>query len=106
MVEADAPLYLIAVIRPRLERAAEAREVLRALVDGTRAEQGCIFMELVVGEDADAWYMLEKFRSRADWERHMGTDHVREGNARLADLLLEPTDLRFYTDRLGFDGPA
>jgi quinol monooxygenase YgiN len=40
--------------------------------------------------------MLEKFRSRADWEEHMRTDHVIRGNEALSDLLREPTELRFY----------
>ena len=43
------------------------------------------------------WLMLEKFRSRPDWEDHMRTPHVTRGNANLADLLREPTELRFYS---------
>ena len=92
-----APLYLVAVIRPRMDRAAEAEAELRALMAGTHAEEGCIFMELVVPEDdPTTWLMLEKFRSRADWEDHMQTSHVLRGNANLVDLLREPTELRFY----------
>jgi quinol monooxygenase YgiN len=56
-------------------------------------------MELVVGEDADTWLMLEKFASREAWEEHMTLSHVTEGNAFLADKLREPTELRFYTER-------
>jgi quinol monooxygenase YgiN len=96
----EEPLYLIAVIRPRPERAEEADGHLRALMAGTRAEEGCIYMELVSSpDDADTWLMLEKFRSRPDWEAHMRTEHVTTGNARLADLLREPTELRFYSER-------
>jgi quinol monooxygenase YgiN len=94
----DEPLYLIAIIRPRMDRAGDVEAELRALMAGTHAEPGCIHMELVVSDDdATTWLMLEKFRSRADWEDHMRTDHVRRGNANLADLLREPTELRFYT---------
>lgn len=94
------PLYLIAVIRPRMERAAEAEAELRALMAGTHAEEGCIFMDLVVSdEEPDTWLMLEKFRSRPDWEAHMRTAHVLRGNANLVDLLREPTELRFYRGR-------
>lgn len=94
----DAPLYLIAIIRPRMDRADEAEAELRSLMAGTQAEEGCIHMELVVPEDdPTTWVMLEKFRSRADWDDHMRTDHVTRGNANLADLLREPTELRFYT---------
>lgn len=98
MDRVDAPLYLIAIIRPRMDRAAEAEAALRALMAGTHAEAGCIQMELVVSDDdPTTWLMLEKFRSRADWDEHMRTDHVRRGNERLADLLREPTELRFYS---------
>ena len=57
-------------------------------------------MELVASDaDPATWLMMEKFRSRESWEAHMATDHVRDGNAALADLLREPTELRFYTAR-------
>jgi quinol monooxygenase YgiN len=96
----DAPLYLVAVIRPRMERAAEAESELRALMAGTHAEPGCVYMDLVVSDDdPTTWLMMEKFRSRADWEEHMETRHVRAGNANLVDLLREPTELRFYTPK-------
>jgi quinol monooxygenase YgiN len=96
----DQPLYLIAVIRPRPEQAAEVEAHLRDLMAGTRAEAGCVYMELVLGaDDPDTWFMFEKFRSRPDWEAHMRTEHVTSGNARLADLLREPTELQFYTEK-------
>ena len=93
----SAPLFLIAVIRPRPEHAVEAERALRDLMAGTHQEEGCVFMELVVSdEDPDTWYMLEKFRSRPDWDLHMQSEHVLHGNAVLADLLREPTVLQFY----------
>jgi quinol monooxygenase YgiN len=80
-----------------MERAAEVEAELRALMAGTHAEEGCIYMELVVSDDdPTTWLMLEKFRSRADWDAHMLTDHVTRGNAALADLLREPTELRLF----------
>ena len=96
----DEPLYLIAIIKPRIDRAEEAERHLRALMAGTHQEPGNIFMHLVVSdEDPDTWLMLEKFRSRSDWDDHMRTDHVVAGNAALEGLLREPTELRFYTQR-------
>ena len=96
----DVPLYLIAVIRPREDRAAEVEAALRDLMAGTHAEPGCVFMELTTADDDPlTWVMFEKFRSRADWEEHMRTEHVVRGNAILHDLLRAPTELRFYTAR-------
>jgi quinol monooxygenase YgiN len=57
-------------------------------------------MDLVVSEtEPDTWFVFEKFRSRADWDDHMRTVHVTSGNAALAGLLREPTELRFYTEK-------
>ena len=96
----DVPLYLIAVIRPMEDRTAAPEAALRDLMAGTHAEPGCVFMELTTAEDDPlTWVMFEKFRSRADWEEHMRTDHVVHGNAILLDLLRAPTELRFYAGR-------
>lgn len=95
----SAPLYLVAVIKPRMEVAEEVAERLRLMRDATREEPGNIYMELVVGEEPDTWFMFEKFASREAWDLHMTLPHVTEGNAFLADKLREPTELRFYTER-------
>lgn len=98
MAPTEEPLYLLAVIRPRMDRAAEAAEALARLVAGTRQEPGNIYMEFTVDQaDATTWYMFEKFVSRSAWDEHMLTPHVVEGNAALADLLREPTELRFFS---------
>jgi quinol monooxygenase YgiN len=96
----DAPLYLIAVIRPRVDRLDEAETVLRGLMAGTLAEPGNVFMELTTDtQEPNTWVMFEKFRSRPDWDDHMRTEHVVRGNELLGDLLREPTELRFYEGR-------
>ena len=93
------PLFLIAVIKPDMAQAEVVGERLRIMRDATREEPGNVFMELVVGEEADTWLMLEKFTSREAWEEHMTLAHVTEGNAFLADKLREPTELRFYVEK-------
>jgi quinol monooxygenase YgiN len=98
MAAAEESLYLLAVIKPRMERAAEAKTALRALVAGTLQEPGNVYMEFTVDhDDPTTWYMFEKFTSRQAWEEHMLTPHVVLGNAALADLLREPTELRFFS---------
>lgn len=93
------PLYLVAVIKPRMDVAEAVAERLRMMRDATREEQGNVYMELVVGDEPDTWFMFEKFASREAWDTHMTLPHVTEGNAFLADKLREPTELRFYTER-------
>jgi len=96
----DDPFYLIAVIRPRMDLAVDIEAQLRTLMAGTNAEEGCEYMELVVSDDdPTTWLMLEKFRSRGDWEEHMLTEHVARVNANLVGLLREPTELRFYSTK-------
>jgi quinol monooxygenase YgiN len=92
-------LYLVAVIKPRMEVADAVAERLRIMRDATREEPGNIYMELVVGEEPDTWLMFEKFVSREAWNEHMTLSHVTEGNAFLADKLREPTELRFYVEK-------
>ena len=95
----SAPLYLIAVIKPHMEVADAVAERLRLMRDATREEPGNVYMELVVGDDADTWFMFEKFVSREAWDLHMTLPHVTDGNVFLADKLREPTELRFYTEK-------
>jgi quinol monooxygenase YgiN len=92
-------LYLVAVIKPRMEVADAVAERLRIMRDATREEPGNIYMELVVGEEPDTWLMFEKFVSREAWDEHMTLSHVTDGNAFLADKLREPTELRFYVEK-------
>lgn len=93
------PLYLVAVIKPRMDVADAVVERLRIMRDATREEPGNVYMELVVGDDSDVWFMFEKFASREAWNEHMTLPHVTDGNAFLADKLREPTELRFYTEK-------
>ena len=92
-------LYLVAVIKPRMEVADAVAERLRIMRDATREEPGNVYMELVVGEEPDTWLMFEKFVSREAWNEHMTLSHVTEGNDFLADKLREPTELRFYVEK-------
>ena len=95
--DAGVPLYLLAVIYPRPDALEAVEGRLRVMMAASEQEPGCEFMELAVDPaDPTVWYMFEKFRSRADWDLHMQTEHVATGNAFLADLLRQPTELRLY----------
>ena len=97
---AEQPLYLLAIIKARPELAGEAERHLRELMAATRNEPGNVYMELVVSEDEPGtWFMFEKFNSRAEWDAHMTTSHVVDGNAALSGLLRQPTVLRFFTEK-------
>lgn len=91
------PLYLVAVIKPNLDRLDEARARFGALMTASLAEDGCELYDLVA-DDADptTWLMLEKWSSREQWDAHMLTQHCIDFNAGSADILRADTELRFY----------
>jgi quinol monooxygenase YgiN len=91
------PLYLVAVLKPRLDIRDEVRAKVAGLVTDSLAEDGCEMYDLVVDDhDPDTWLMLEKWTSREHWDAHMLTDHVIAFNAQGDGLFREPTELRFY----------
>jgi quinol monooxygenase YgiN len=93
-------LFLVVTIKPRPDRLAEAEAQLQSMRRNSLTEPGCVFMHLVQPQDdPDNWVMLEMFRSRADWDEHMSQPYNVEGNAVLADLLREPSDLRLMDER-------
>ncbi len=100
MSEQGGPLFLVVTIKPRPDRKAEAEAQLQSMRHHTLEEPGCVFMHLVQPEDdPDNWVMLEMFRSREDWDEHMRQPYNTEGNKILEDLLREPSDLRFFTEK-------
>ena len=100
MTEQTRPLFLVVTIRPRPDRLAEAEAQLQSMRRASLTEPGCVFMHLTQPQDdPDTWVMLEMFRSRADWDEHMRRPHNVEGNAVLAGLLREPSDLRLLDER-------
>ncbi|MFD1506310.1 antibiotic biosynthesis monooxygenase [Georgenia yuyongxinii] len=100
MSEQGGPLFLVVTIKPRPDKRAEAEAQLQSMRRHTLEEPGCVFMHLVQPEDdPDNWVMLEMFRSRAAWNEHMRQPYNTEGNKILEDLLREPSDLRFLTEK-------
>ena len=92
------PLYLIAVLKPRPERRAEARAALQRLIDGSLAEDGCEMYDLVMTDgDPETWVMLEKWTSKAHWDAHMLTEHNAAFGALENDLMSVPNTWKFYT---------
>jgi quinol monooxygenase YgiN len=91
------PLYLVAIIKPKIEIRDAVRAQIDALVTASLAEDGCEMYDLVVSdEDPDTWLMLEKWASREQWDAHMVTDHVVAFNELGDSLFRETTELRFY----------
>jgi quinol monooxygenase YgiN len=100
MSEQGGPLFLVVTIKPRPDRKAEAEAQLQSMRRHTLEEPGCVYYHLVQPEDdPDNWVMLEMFRSREAWDEHMRQPYNTEGNKILEDLLREPSDVRFFTEK-------
>jgi len=96
----DRALFLVVTIKPRPDRLAEAEAQLQSMRRNSLTEPGCVFMHLAQPQDdPETWVMLEMFRSRAAWDEHMRQPYNVEGNAILADLLREPSDLRLLDEK-------
>lgn len=89
------PLYLIAEIHPDSSKIEEARSAYLALIAETLKEPGCLLYDLVAEEDSSTWIMLEKWESKAAWNLHMETEHVKRINENSAAFSTKDTKLRF-----------
>ncbi len=90
-------LYLVADIYPNPENRVEALEAYRVLIEKSLAEPGCVYYDLVIDpKTPDVWHMLEKWESKAHWDEHMKTDHVKAISLLEPDLTLKPTVLNFF----------
>ncbi len=89
-------LYLVAEIYPHPDKHDQAHAALKKLVEATQKENGCEMYELVQEQDSGSWFMIEKWSSKADWELHMTTDHVKEIQETSGEFLIKPADLRLF----------
>lgn len=72
-------------------READLRDALLALVEPTRAEEGCLRYDLHVDEaDPTVYAFYEVWATRAHHAAHDLTDHVQAFRAVRGDLLTEP----------------
>ncbi|WP_288142571.1 putative quinol monooxygenase [Mesorhizobium sp.] len=77
--------------KPGQER--ELGRRMAALLDPTRAEPGCIAYDLFQStEDPAVWVLLERWRSAADLDAHVVTDHFAGFLARSDEVLDRPPD--------------
>lgn len=89
------PLYLIATIYPALEHIEYLKKEFSSLVAQSYKEPGCEMYDLVLGEGEEVWVMMEKWSSKAHWDAHMLTSHVKHINSIDKKYFSKPTELRF-----------
>ena len=84
------PLTVIAQFQARPGRAADLEAALLALVGPTRAEEGCEIYELHRSVETEgSFHFHEIWSSRAAWDAHMQTDHLKAFGAVRDDLVAD-----------------
>lgn len=88
---------VIAIFHARPGREEELLEVLRALVEPTRAEPGCHTYELwrSRGDPAELTF-VEEWESAEALAAHAASEHIAAARARYPELILGEVDLRLY----------
>ena len=73
------PLTVIAKLKAKSGYEEQLYELLRGLVEPTRAEEGCINYDMHRSVEEPGTFMFyENWESRPLWERHMGSPHVQK----------------------------
>ena len=84
------------IARLKAKPGAEARleEVLKSLIEPTRAESGCIDYTMHRDlEEPGAYYFYDNWRSQEDLDAHFETPHIKRVMEIAPDVLAEPLKL-------------
>lgn len=90
-------LLIVGTVRLPPEKLSEARPVMRAIVENSRAEDGCVeygYAEDVL--DPGLIHVKEIWQDQAALDRHFGSDHLAEWRRSWPSLGIKDRDLRMY----------
>ncbi|MBS1822116.1 MAG: antibiotic biosynthesis monooxygenase [Acidobacteria bacterium] len=90
-------LLIVGTIRLPPEKLKDARPFMRAMVESSRAEDGCVeygYAEDVL--DPGLIHVKELWRDQAALDRHFATDHIADWRASWRALGIGDRDLRVY----------
>ena len=90
-------LLITGTIRLPPQRLAEARPAMRAMIEASRAEAGCLrysYAEDVL--DPGLMHINELWDSRTHLQAHFRSDHIAAWRAHWADLEISDRDLWLY----------
>ncbi len=83
-------LVLSAKIKARAGKIEVLEKELRALIAPTRAEKGCLSYALYTSRKEEGVFLFfESWASRAEWEAHMETEHLKAFFAKEKELVEE-----------------
>ncbi|WP_417805866.1 putative quinol monooxygenase [Thalassospira lucentensis] len=92
------PLTLVVFSRAKPGKEEELGQRLLALVEPSRAEEGCISYDMHQSkEDPAVWMAYENWRSEDDLARHFEQPYLKAFAALQDELLAEPLDIRKFS---------
>ena len=86
-----ADLQVVAVLTAKPGSEQVVQDALTALVEPTRAEAGCLSYELFASQaDPTVFITVETWKSQADLDAHLQTDHIHQALLAAGDHLAQP----------------
>ena len=87
----------VAHIRARPDKVERMREVLTALLEPTRQEDGCVSYILTQNtDDPTDFTFIEEWQSVGAMQAHLGSEHVAEALSHLPEVGAADPDIRSY----------
>ncbi|MEH3101557.1 putative quinol monooxygenase [Sphingomonas adhaesiva] len=91
------PLVIVGTVRVPVDRIADARPAMDAMVAASRAEDGCLDYAYAHDiADAGLIRVMEVWRDRAAFARHVASPHIAAWRAQWPALGIGERDLRLY----------
>ena len=76
-------------------------KVIRAVIAPTHAEEGCLKYALHQSlEDSKQFILVEKWSSKAAWEKHLGMPHIQNLFKQLPGLVMSPPEMQAFSEIL------
>lgn len=81
-------LFLLAILRAKLGKERQMRDVLKSLIEPTHKEPGCLCYQMHENnEDPCEFVFWEEWKSSADLDAHTKTDHFVAAFKKLPELM-------------------
>lgn len=85
----DGQISMIFRVHPPAESREQVKAAMRALVEPSRREPGCIRYELYQDIDKGDLVLVESWRDQAALDEHFGKPYLKDFTARFADIFKE-----------------
>src|SRR4051794_4244356 len=91
-------IRVVARFIAKRDHISQVTDILSALVEPTRAEEGCITYELLHNaHDPTDFTFVEEWTSEEALERHLATEHIAECRRRIGEYVEGEADIHVYT---------